>query len=605
MKWLNRWFSFSWKKLVLVAALVPLMWFFHDIEFGRVEALIRDSFQYLNSTSKVEKSIVTVNINGKENNFERPLSFTQVKSLIQKISENNPKNIIIALSNSDLYYNDNDIRTQIVDFLKNQKNIFLFSVTGDIEEDIAYDSILSDFPRQLHLNMPTDKQLGPRDFKRRRMLISLDRIGPTKDFANIEKLGFKVKSHSDFKYVLEWWGSRQAYLKLFPEGTFGSYDAGWVLNQSNDNLDFENKTVIIGPNDEYSFWFSHSVFDLVGKVGSSDYKAFPIADSLANSLNMFITGDYMKLLKNFNDLAALYIILLFLVFLNIKISKKIIVFALLIPLILAVSAIFYIFTDFYINLSRSLTLLFFLQYFAIPFVVLNIFKNQETKRQQEINDTRIDALFTVSEKVAHDIRSPLSAINLVMHKAKFDDPEYKEIFDGAVQRIDETATKILTRYRTKTGSENEDVEQIDLAEIISSIIKEKKILNSKVEFEVVINSETTTAMGLKLDLERIISNILDNSIFALQNILEPRIFISLDSHDDMIRVSITDNGTGIPDQVLKLLGTARITTKADTNQGNGIGILHAKRVIERLNGRFEISSAEHIGTTIKISLPKA
>lgn len=234
-----------------------------------------------------------------------------------------------------------------------------------------------------------------------------------------------------------------------------------------------------------------------------------------------------------------------------------------------------------------------------------MFKEQETKKLQEIGDARIDALLTVSEKVAHDIRSPLSAINLVMTKAKFEDQEYKDIFDSAVQRIDETATKILTRYRTKTGSESEVPEKIDLAEILAMIIKEKKILNTRIEFEVVINSEVTTALGLKLDLERIFSNILDNSIFALQNIVEPRIFISLDSHDGMIRAGITDNGTGIPDQVLKLLGTARITTKADTNQGNGIGILHAKRVIERLNGRFEISSAEHVGTTIKISLPKA
>lgn len=312
----------------------------------------------------------------------------------------------------------------------------------------------------------------------------------------------------------------------------------------------------------------------------------------------------MKLLK-FNDLAFVFFFLLVLIFSNFNIHKKIIIFSTLIPIIILIGGIIYLTTSFYIDLSRSLTLLFFLQYFAIPFIVLKVFKEQESKKLQEINDTRIDALFTVSEKVAHDIRSPLSAINLVMDKAKFDDPEYKEIFDGAVQRIDETATKILTRYRTKTGIENETIEQIDLAEIISSITKEKKILNSKVEFEFVINSEKTLALGLKLDLERIISNILDNSIYALRTILEPRIFISIDSHDGMIRVGITDNGTGIPDQVLKLLGSARVTTKSDTNQGNGIGILHAKRVIERLNGRFEITSAEHVGTTIKISLPKA
>ena len=579
------------------------MWFVHDIQFGRVEAFIRDSFQYLNSTTKIEKSLVTININGKVDSFERPLNFEQIKKLILKILANNPKNLIIALSNSDLYYNDNDLRTQFVEFLKDNKKVFLFA-SNIPAEDTGEDSILQDFPRRIRLSLPMDKQQGPRDFKRRRMMISYDKLGPATEFAHVEKLGYQVKSPNDFPYTWNWWGSRQAYIKSFPEGTFGSIDADYFNKQKDEDIDFENKTIILGPNDEYSFLFSHSVFDLVGKVGSTDYKAYPVSDSIANALNMYITGDYMKLLK-FNDLAFVFLILIILIFSNFDVQKKIIVFSSLIPLLILITGLNYWATSFYIDISRSLTLLFFLQYFAIPFVVLNIFKEQESKKLQEINDTRIDALFTVSEKVAHDIRSPLSAINLVMHKAKFDDPEYKEIFDSAVQRIDETASKILTRYRTKTGNENEAIEKIDLSEIISSITKEKKILNSKVEFEFVINSESTSALGLKLDLERILSNILDNSIFALKNILEPRIFISIDSHEGMVRISITDNGMGIPDQVLKLLGTTRITTKGDTNQGNGIGILHAKRVIERLNGRFEITSAEHVGTTIKISLPKA
>lgn len=192
-----------------------------------------------------------------------------------------------------------------------------------------------------------------------------------------------------------------------------------------------------------------------------------------------------------------------------------------------------------------------------------------------------------------------------MSRAKFDDPEFKEIFDGAVKRIDETATKILTQYRTKTGRENEQLEKVDLPGIINEIAKEKKVLNAKIDFEIVTTSEVGSVLATKLDIERIVSNIFDNSIFALKNIIEPKIFVGLEDSNDMVSLSITDNGTGIPEQIVKLLGNERITTKADTGQGNGIGLLHAKRVIERFNGKFEISSQENVGTTIKISLPKA
>lgn len=603
--WFSKWFSFSWKKLVLVVILAPAFWFVQNIEFSRVDAFNRDAFQFLNSKANIEKSLVTININGKQNNFTRPFDFVDIKKLIDKILEENPKNLIIALSNSDLYYNDNDIREQVVNYLIPHKNVIFFSTSSEVDEDIAIDPIVKKFPRQIRITLSKDGSMGARDFKRRRSLVELDRVGPAKEFKEIEALGYSVKSPDDFKHAWHWWGARLAFLKVFQVGTFGSYDAGWLLQQPRGSLKLEGKTVILGPNDEYSFLFSHSIFDLFGKIGTSDYKAYPVADSIANAMNMYITGDYIKVTENFPDLLIVFTIMSLLVFSNFEIKKKIVIFALLIPIILSLTAIVYMASDFYINVTRSITLLFFLQYFAIPLVVLNIFKEQESKKLQEINDTRIDALLTVSEKVAHDIRSPLSAINLVMTRAKFDDPEYKEIFDGAVKRIEETATKILTQYRTKTGRENEQLEKVDLSAIINEIAKEKKILNSKIDFEIVTTSDNGSALAAKLDMERIVSNILDNSIFALKSIIEPKIFIGIEDSNNLISLSITDNGIGIPEQIVKLLGNERITTKADTNQGNGIGLLHAKRVIERFNGRFEISSQENVGTTIKISLPKA
>lgn len=593
---------------MLVAALVPVMWLFNGIEFERVDAFMRDMFQHLNNTGNVEKSIVTVDINSKHEVFSRPLTFEALKTVIDKILANKPKNLIVALSPLELYLNEekkNSEKQKLFDYLITKPNVYLYSSASGNDHDVLKDKILSKFPRIFWYYMISDKSFGPRDNKRRKAIIWYDKEGLPAEFNNIRALGFKIKDPEYFKYAWHFWGSRQAFIKTYPEGTFGSLDADRMLKQKDSELDFENKTVILGTNDEYSFLTSISIFNLSGKIGDPGFKAYSVGDSLANYISMHVTGDYMKLLQNFNDLAVVFIILTLITFLKLNIRTKIYIFASLIPIIVFCLALLYASTSFYINCSRSLTLLFFIQYLIFPVIMLNTFKEQESKKLQEISDARIDALLTISEKVAHDIRSPLSAINLVATKAIFPNSEYKEIFDSAVTRIDETAAKILTRYRTKTGSENEITEPIDVAEVISTIIREKKALNPKVDFEFVISTEITLALGLRLDLERIVSNIIDNSIFALKQILQPKVFISIESEDNFIRMSIADNGVGIPEQILKLLGTARITTKADTGQGNGIGLLHAKRVIERLNGRFEISSLENIGTTIRISLPKA
>lgn len=604
MKWLKRWFSFSWKKLVLVATLVPLMWFFYGLDFPKVDMFSRDVLQFLNDNSNVEKSIVTINMNLKNEQFKRPFEFESFKTVVDILLKQNPKNLILCFSPREFAGDDTheDIRQKVFDYLLPLKNVYLYSQSSNDKHDPNTDRIFEKFPRIFLLTMSFDNSGGR---KHRRAIVWFETVGIATEFAEMQKLGFQTKSHTDFPYGWHYWKTIQPYIKTFKQDSFGSHDAYEVINTNFKDVNVEEKTVILGSIDEFAMLGTESIFNLYSKIGTPGYKDFPPADSLANYMNFYIHGDYIKLISNFNDLILFGFVLIILIFINIETRKKLYILLSLIPLIAISTLILYVVDSYYINFSRSIAALFFIQYLGIPIIMFAMFKEQETKKLQEISDARIDALLTVSEKVAHDIRSPLSAINLIMHKANFDDAEYKEIFDTAVQRIDETATKILTRYRTKTGTENEPVELIDLAEIISSITKEKKILNIKVEFELVINSETTTALGLKLDLERIISNILDNSIFALQSILEPRIFISIDSHDNMIRIGITDNGVGIPDQVLKLLGTTRITTKADTNQGNGIGILHAKRVIERLTGRFEISSAEHVGTTIKISLPKA
>lgn len=593
---------------MLVAALIPVMWFVQGNDFPRVDAFLRDAFQHLNSTSNINHSIVTININKEKEVFSRPLTFESILPVLEKIFKSNPKKVIVLLSPRELqhdYDQPKSMKQKLFDYLATKDNAYIYAASDATEDDVFEDKLLSKFPRIFSFQMLPDQRWGPRDSKRRRTMIWYDKQGYASEFDYLRELGLTTKDPEYFKYTWHFWGSKQAYIKTFPVGTFGSHDASNFLESNSSAIDLKDKYVILGTNDEYSFITQLSVLDLSDKIAETGFKGYPPSDSLANYLNMYTTGDYLKLVQNFKDLIVTFIILVFLIFLKIDVKKKIYIFGSLIPLIVIVLGIIYATSSFYFDFSKSLTFLFTLQYIAIPIVILTVFKEQEAKRLQDINDTRIDALLTVSEKVAHDIRSPLSAINLVMSRAKFDDPEFKEIFDGAVKRIDETATKILTQYRTKTGRENEKLEKVNLPEIINEIVKEKKVLNAKVDFETVTNSESGLAFAIKLDMERIISNILDNSIFALKNIIEPKIFISIEDSNDMISLSITDNGTGIPEQIVKLLGNERITTKADTNQGNGIGLLHAKRVIERFNGQFEISSQENVGTTIKISLPKA
>lgn len=577
------------------------MWFLKTSEFSRISTFIRDALQFVNDSREVEKSITTININKTDISFSRPFQhFETWKPLIDKILTYKPKFIVISVSAKE--FKDPE---KSIEYFNQIPNLY-FHDDYTSDDSYAANKVLKGLKNLFQFTGTVDRQSSPNDLKKRRLLLRYDSAEMGSDLEESQKLGLKNKPIEFFNNSFEYWGTTQIYFKHYQLGTFGAFDAKDLLEGKVSSLNLTDKVIIVSSADEFGLLNTKSIFNLIGNTNQGSYREvfFPSGDNLANMVSTLTTGKYIKIPHGFNEVIFLFFVLQLLIFINVPNKIKIIIFCSLIPIILFIVVTCYMLTDFYLDFSRSIVLLFFLQYLGIPILMFSMFKEQESKKLQEINDARIDALLTVSEKVAHDIRSPLSAINLVMAKATFPDSEYKEIFDTAVQRIDETATKILTQYRTKTGSENESIEQIDLKEICSKIIKEKTVLNQKIDFEFTINTESTMAMGLRLDLERIISNIIDNSIFALKNIVTPKIFVSIITKDNIIQLNITDNGTGIPQQVLKLLGTVRITTKADAGQGNGIGLLHAKHVIERLNGQFEISSQENMGTTIKISLPK-
>jgi len=70
---------------------------------------------------------------------------------------------------------------------------------------------------------------------------------------------------------------------------------------------------------------------------------------------------------------------------------------------------------------------------------------------------------------------------------------------------------------------------------------------------------------------------------------------------DLTEISFTDNGSGIPDEVMSKIFSPLVTTKA---QGMGFGLAICKRIIEAHGGTIAVKTAKGNGTTFLISFPK-
>jgi len=224
---------------------------------------------------------------------------------------------------------------------------------------------------------------------------------------------------------------------------------------------------------------------------------------------------------------------------------------------------------------------------------------------------RDHATAEVSAQVAHDIRSPLAALNTALKDLK-EFPEQKRILiRNATRRISDIANNLLVKYKVK---ENENItkagKQKDLkAELVSSLldslISEKRIQITEKTINISLEpGNNTHSCFVNLEPEkfkRVISNLINNSYEAIEAKGVIQVILTK-QYSDLI-IEITDNGKGIPEEILLKIKQGRINSSK--KGGFGLGISSAIQNIKNWNGSYDIQSKEGKGTTFTIKLPIA
>ncbi len=242
-----------------------------------------------------------------------------------------------------------------------------------------------------------------------------------------------------------------------------------------------------------------------------------------------------------------------------------------------------------------------LQLILIFALIVSTRKAEQEKRQSEIRNSKL------ARQMSHDIRSPLATLNTLLLNTNTISDIDRDLIDKSLKRINEISNSLLI----KTKGINNFKEQVqppklvdnNLIKLIQDIVDEKRMEYREL-FDVKIilkfSHDNLKAKVEEFEFKRIISNLINNSIEArkLNNPLE--IMIEIKKIDNEVIVLLQDNGLGIPESVLRKLGSGEYTTK---KTGNGLGLLHTFESVKSWNGEISIDSKEKIGTSITISLP--
>lgn len=225
-------------------------------------------------------------------------------------------------------------------------------------------------------------------------------------------------------------------------------------------------------------------------------------------------------------------------------------------------------------------------------------------QKELLKKERLAALGEMAATVAHEIRNPLTSVRgfaqrIARRCAPQSDKrlvEYTGIIMEEVDRLNKFIEDVLDFARRVKPS----FERVNVNRVVSEIIHLMREEISEQDIVVVPDLEMNlreTVLDASL-IKQTFLNVLQNARQALGK--RGLIMIKTQNSGNFVRIRITDNGPGIPREILPKILSPFFTTKT---QGTGLGLALAQRIIDEHHGRMLIRSRVNYGTVVDIFLP--
>ena len=238
-----------------------------------------------------------------------------------------------------------------------------------------------------------------------------------------------------------------------------------------------------------------------------------------------------------------------------------------------------------------------------PYEVIQIQRGIEQLKATLVAKERYD----LALQLAHDIRSPVAALEMISGVLHSDPEESLSVMRSALNRIKHIANHLLESNRLDLHSlPNASFQVLPISCLIEDLLAEIRIQFTQwpeLKLDFTLKSDPYEIFGRihAAQFKTVLSNLINNAAEALRHV--GVILITLEKNQTHFIIEIIDQGPGIPAEILYLLGTRGVSY--NKTQGNGLGIYHAKQNIQSWGGTLEIHSQTGEGTRLMISLPSS
>lgn len=212
----------------------------------------------------------------------------------------------------------------------------------------------------------------------------------------------------------------------------------------------------------------------------------------------------------------------------------------------------------------------------------------------------------VARRLAHEIKNPLTPIMLSAERlerklsTKLDEADAEVLRRATHTIVSQVGAmkSMVDEFSEYARSPALNLATIDLPELVRDVLALYE--SHGVRIEPLFTEPVPPVKGDATMLRQVLHNLLKNAQDALEAVQDPLIQVMVLPEGGMVRLSIADNGTGFPPEMMARVFEPYVTTK---RHGTGLGLAIVKKIVEEHKGSIRIENRPQGGASISLTLP--
>lgn len=224
-------------------------------------------------------------------------------------------------------------------------------------------------------------------------------------------------------------------------------------------------------------------------------------------------------------------------------------------------------------------------------------------------ELRLRHLEHLAETVAHDMKGPgerlggLAAALLTHYTDHLDDRarRWLRIMDEEGRELSSRIENILEVARV--GVLPSTLEAVDPGLVLEDVLKQRAGDLERRCIRVVTAGPFPLVACHRDYLRQVLDNLIANAIKFLHDRADPEIRVTARTEEASVRVSVSDNGPGIPPALRSRVFEPFVRLRPELHKGSGIGLTIVQRIVEMYGGKVWVEPQDPPGCTVTFTLP--